>query len=54
MTALVGDLDLGRPLLAEITPEDRGSLRATYGFAPPAGELLGAVTGPYAVHAPGR
>lgn len=43
LTALVGDLDLGRALLAELTPEDRDSLRATYGFAPPAGELPGAL-----------
>lgn len=39
LTALVGDLDLGRELLGALGPEDRASLRATYGFGPPAGEL---------------
>jgi hypothetical protein len=43
LQALVGDLDLGRELLGALGPEDRESLRATYGFRPPAGELPGAL-----------
>jgi hypothetical protein len=43
LQALVGDLDLGRELLGALGPEDRASLRATYGFRPPAGELPGAL-----------
>lgn len=43
LRALVGDLDLGRELLGELAGQDREALRATYGFAPPAGELAGAL-----------
>ncbi|HUP43546.1 MAG TPA: hypothetical protein VM599_10075, partial [Thermoanaerobaculia bacterium] len=39
LQALVGDLGLGRALLAELAPGDRAALRRTYGFAPPEPEL---------------
>jgi hypothetical protein len=50
LLALVGDLDLGRELVASLSNDDLRSLKETYDLSPPPRDLQGLLTGAQRAH----